>query len=297
MIGLVRTGTGHAQVVRLTPRQPVQLHAKLAQVQGRHLFIEALGQHMHAHRVVCMAREQFQLRQHLVGETVGHDETGMPGGAAQVHQASLGQQDDALAAGKDYPVNLRLDVLPAVAAQLSDFNLGLGKSLTTITLANSMRWKGTLFALDLRVRSGDAWEPAAEGLHYRENGRYSGNKGARYPEYFFVRGDGRDYIAAEMPFGYGHYTDAMVIYRAYWTRLFRELEMDQDRWYTTPEKLFFTRIGCEPMLSARAAKRKMKIGEIPGDEPARIGGVAKLQTIRWGASYYFQFLRDFLLWK
>lgn len=95
----------------------------------------------------------------------------------------------------------------------------------------------------------------------------------------------------------GHYTDAMVIYRAYWTRLFRELEMDQDRWYTTPEKLFFTRIGCEPMLSARAAKRKLKIGEIPGDEPARIGGVAKLQTIRWGASYYFQFLRDFLLWK
>ncbi len=95
----------------------------------------------------------------------------------------------------------------------------------------------------------------------------------------------------------GHYTDAMVIYRAYWTRLLRELEMDQDRWYTTPERLFFTRIGCEPMLSARAARRKLKIGEIPGDEPARIGGVAKLQTFRWGASYYFQFWRDFLLWK
>lgn len=63
--------------------------------------------------------------------------------------------------------------------------------------------------LDLRVRSGDAWEPAAEGLRYRENGRYSGNQGARYPEYFFVRGDGRDYLAAEMPFGYGHYTDAI----------------------------------------------------------------------------------------
>ncbi len=37
----------------------------------------------------------------------------------------------------------------------------------------------------------------------------------------------------------GHYTDAMVIYRAYWTRLLRELEMDQDRWYTTPERLVF----------------------------------------------------------
>lgn len=93
-----------------------------------------------------------------------------------------------------------------------------------------------------------------------------------------------------------HYTDAMVIYRAYKTKLYRELELDKDRWYTTPEKLFFTRLGIEPMLSARAAKRKLKIGEIPGDEPARIGGERKLQMFRWGAGYYFQFLRDYLFW-
>ncbi len=96
----------------------------------------------------------------------------------------------------------------------------------------------------------------------------------------------------------GSYTDAMVMYRAYYTRLLTELEMDQDRWYTTPEKLFFTLIGCEPMLSARAAKRKLKLGEIPGDEPARVkGSQRKLQVIRWGAAYYFQFLRDFFFWK
>jgi len=95
----------------------------------------------------------------------------------------------------------------------------------------------------------------------------------------------------------GSYTDAMVIYRAYRTSLLKELEIDQDRWYTTPERLFFTRIGCEPMISARAAKRKLKIAEIPGDEPARISGERKLQIIRWGAAYYFQFLRDALFWK
>lgn len=95
----------------------------------------------------------------------------------------------------------------------------------------------------------------------------------------------------------GHYTDAMVIYRAYRTKIFRELELDQDRWYRTPETMFFTRLGIEPMLSARAAKRKLKIGEIPGDEPDRIGGVRKLQVIRWGAGYLFQFIRDWLLWK
>ncbi len=39
---------------------------------------------------------------------------------------------------------------------LSDLNFGLGRSFTTITLANSIRWKGVLFALDLRVRGGRA---------------------------------------------------------------------------------------------------------------------------------------------
>ena len=95
----------------------------------------------------------------------------------------------------------------------------------------------------------------------------------------------------------GRYTDAMVIYRAYRTRLIRELELDQDRWYRTPERLFRCRISWEPLLSARAARRGLKVAEIPGDEPPRLGGERKLRVLRWGASYYFQFLRDFLLWR
>jgi len=61
--------------------------------------------------------------------------------------------------------------------------------------------------------------------------------------------------------------------------------------------LFFTRISWEPLLSVRAAKRRLKITEIPGDEPARIGGERKLQIIRWGAAYFFQFLREKLWWS
>lgn len=95
-----------------------------------------------------------------------------------------------------------------------------------------------------------------------------------------------------------HYTDVMVIYRAFRTRLPQELELDQDRWYGTPEWLFRTRISWEPLLSVRAARRRLKVAEIPGDEPARIGGERKLQVWKWGAAYYFQFLRDFLLrWR
>ena len=32
----------------------------------------------------------------------------------------------------------------------------------------------------------------------------------------------------------------------------------------------------------------MKIGEIPGDEPPRIGGQRKLQIIRWGLTFLWQ---------
>ena len=94
----------------------------------------------------------------------------------------------------------------------------------------------------------------------------------------------------------GHYTDAMVIYRAYWTRLFNELDLHKDESYA-PEKLFGTVMGCEPLLSVRAAKRKLKITEIPGDEPARVGGERKLQPFRWGAAYMTQIWRELYFWR
>ena len=95
----------------------------------------------------------------------------------------------------------------------------------------------------------------------------------------------------------GRYTDAMVIYRAYRKQLVYDLELDQDRWYRTPEWLFGTRVSWEPLLSVRAARRRLRIAEIPGREPPRIGGERKLQVLRWGAAYYFQFLRDLLWWR
>jgi glycosyltransferase involved in cell wall biosynthesis len=95
----------------------------------------------------------------------------------------------------------------------------------------------------------------------------------------------------------GKYTDAMVMYRACKKNVFYDLELEKDKWYTTPERLFNCRICLMPLLSMRAAKRKLKIGEIPGDEPARTGGERKLHVFRWGASYIFQALRDFIFWR
>jgi glycosyltransferase involved in cell wall biosynthesis len=95
----------------------------------------------------------------------------------------------------------------------------------------------------------------------------------------------------------GNYSDVMVIYRAYWTDMIRALDLDRDESYTTPEKLFGTRVSWEPLLSVRAAKAKLRLADIAGDEPERIGGERKLQVFRWGAAYYFQFLSEFFCWK
>jgi glycosyltransferase involved in cell wall biosynthesis len=95
----------------------------------------------------------------------------------------------------------------------------------------------------------------------------------------------------------GHYTDAMVIFRAYKTKIIYDLELDKDEGFATAERLFRTKISWEPLLSVRAAKRKLKVAEIPGDEPPRIGGERKLKVLKWGAAYYFQFIREKFFWK
>ncbi len=94
----------------------------------------------------------------------------------------------------------------------------------------------------------------------------------------------------------GHYTDAMTIFRIYRTRMFYELGLDREDAYALPEKLYFTRMGIEPLLSVRAARAKCRITEIPSDEPKRLAGDAKVQVIRWGAAYYTQFFLQ-LNWR
>jgi glycosyltransferase involved in cell wall biosynthesis len=94
-----------------------------------------------------------------------------------------------------------------------------------------------------------------------------------------------------------HYTDAMVIYRAYKKNLIFDLDLDKDSSYNKEERLFGTNISWEPLLSIRCAKRKLKVAEIPGDEPAREGGERKLQVMRWGAAYMFEVFRELFIWK
>ncbi|MEA3306963.1 MAG: LysM peptidoglycan-binding domain-containing protein, partial [Elusimicrobiota bacterium] len=59
-----------------------------------------------------------------------------------------------LGIGFDAGVLLESDIGLKTALTLYDFNIGISKSMMTLTLGNSYRYKNTLFALDLKTRGG-----------------------------------------------------------------------------------------------------------------------------------------------
>lgn len=89
-----------------------------------------------------------------------------------------------------------------------------------------------------------------------------------------------------------HYTDAMTIFRVYRKELFYELGLQHDATYERYERMFFTKLGVEPILSARCAKRRLRTADIACPEPPRIGGARKLQVVRWGLGYMTQVICD-----
>ena len=95
----------------------------------------------------------------------------------------------------------------------------------------------------------------------------------------------------------GNYTDVMGIYRAFRRDLIFELDLHKEESYALPERLFGTIISWEPLMSVRAAKKRMRIAEVAVGEPPRIAGERKLQIWRWGAAYYFQFFRELWYWR
>jgi hypothetical protein len=92
------------------------------------------------------------------------------------------------------------------------------------------------------------------------------------------------------------YTDAMVMFRAYKKDLIKVLDLHKNETYW-PENIFWANLSWEPILSVKFAKRKLKVTEIPGDEPRRISGERKLQVIRWGLGYMAQVIAETVYWR
>jgi len=93
------------------------------------------------------------------------------------------------------------------------------------------------------------------------------------------------------------YTDALVMLRAWKKDLFYALDLDKEESYSKEERLFNTKIGVEPLMSIRAAKRNLKIADIPADEPVRIGSERKLKVLQWGGAYLFEVFREIFFWR
>jgi hypothetical protein len=75
---------------------------------------------------------QHDLSKHLVGETTGHDERTMAGGAAKVDKATFRKQDDVAAVLHLEAVDLRLDLLVGLGVGLEPGNVNLDIEVTNV---------------------------------------------------------------------------------------------------------------------------------------------------------------------
>ncbi len=94
----------------------------------------------------------------------------------------------------------------------------------------------------------------------------------------------------------GKYTDTLVIFRAYKREIIPRMHMMTDTFFS-PERNFPKYAGWDVNSSIRAAKLKMKVAEIAGSEPKRIGGVTKCMRVRNGLVILAEILYDLVFWK
>jgi hypothetical protein len=94
-----------------------------------------------------------------------------------------------------------------------------------------------------------------------------------------------------------HYTDSLVGLRAYTTTAIRQMDLPCMVQKSPLRQRYWWLNSWEVGASIRAARLKLKVTEIPGDEPKRVGGVRKMAIIRNGFGTLFQILYDFFLFR
>lgn len=95
----------------------------------------------------------------------------------------------------------------------------------------------------------------------------------------------------------GKYTDVLVAYRGYRRTAVEQMKLfnhTKEHWF---RKIFFYMNGWELGSSIRAVKLRLSVTEIPGSEPARIGGKRKLSIIKNGLGSLLQIIHDFVYFK
>ncbi len=96
---------------------------------------------------------------------------------------------------------------------------------------------------------------------------------------------------------HARYTDTLVGMRAYRREAIdRMCLFEQHREFPIKEK-FFQMASWDTGSSIRAAKLKLKVCEIPGDEPKRIGGQRKLPIVKNGCGALCHILHEYWIGK
>ena len=83
----------------------------------------------------------------------------------------------------------------------------------------------------------------------------------------------------------GHLTDALYGYKIIKKKAFQDLNLDAD---------FLT---LEQQISIKSSKFGLKITEIGGNEPARVGGERKMIPHIVGSQLSYQIIKEFIFWK
>lgn len=92
------------------------------------------------------------------------------------------------------------------------------------------------------------------------------------------------------------YTDTLVAYRAYRRDAVTRMQLFNCSREHALRQRFFYMNGWELGSAIRAARLGLRTGEIPGSEPARIGGKSKLSVVKNGLGSLLQILNDWLLY-
>lgn len=93
----------------------------------------------------------------------------------------------------------------------------------------------------------------------------------------------------------GRYTDTLVGCRAFRKEAMDKMRLRYISQVSWLSKRFPRMNSWEAGASMRAAKLKLKVAEIPGDEPKRIGGVRKMSIVKSGFGTLFQIIQELMI--
>lgn len=91
-----------------------------------------------------------------------------------------------------------------------------------------------------------------------------------------------------------NYTDSLIAFRAFKTEAIKQIRL-ADGPANFFEKRYYKYTSWDFLSSVRCAKYRMKVADIPGDEPLRIGGVPKVSKIRFGLVMLGQLILERLI--